>query len=68
MTLAYPNEFWPLLPWCALLVVGAAYLSAIRRPPTGDEQEKTSASALAEVKRVAKAVRITPQWGNDPPR
>jgi hypothetical protein len=68
VTLAYPNQFWPLLPWYALLVVGAAYLSAIRRPPTGEEQEKTSASALAEVKRVAKAVRITPQRGNDPPR
>jgi len=35
VTLAYPNQFWPLLPWCAVLVVGAAYLAVIRRPPTG---------------------------------
>jgi hypothetical protein len=41
VTLAYPNQFWPLLPWCAVLVVGAAYLAVIRRPSSGEEQEKT---------------------------
>jgi hypothetical protein len=40
VTLAYPNQFWPLLPWCAVLLVGAAYLAVIRRTRSGDEEDR----------------------------